>query len=180
MLFVDLAPIEDPSLVISTLASTLGLVLRANDPVAAIVEFLRDERVLIVLDNCEQVIDAVAGLADRILRETGETHMLITSREPLRIAGECVHRLTPLECPPVRADITAGEAKAYSAVQLFVERATASVGGFVLDDASALRPSPRFAGGSMEFHSPSNLRRPVWNSSASPPWPPGWTTCSWS
>jgi predicted ATPase/DNA-binding winged helix-turn-helix (wHTH) protein len=137
VLFVDLAPIEDPSLVISTLASTLGLVLRANDPVTAIVDFLRDERVLIVLDNCEQVMEAVARLADRILRESGETHMLITSREPLRIAGERVHRLTPLECPPVRAGITAGEAKTYSAVQLFVERATASVGGFVLDDASA-------------------------------------------
>ena len=137
VLFVDLAPIEDPSLVISTLASTLGLVLRADDPVAAIVDFLRDERLLIVLDNCEQVIEAVAGLADRILRETVETHMLVTSREPLRIAGERVHRLAPLECPPVKADITAGEAKAYAAVQLFVERATASVDGFSLDDASA-------------------------------------------
>jgi predicted ATPase len=137
VLFVDLAPIEDPSLVISALASTLGLVLRADEPVAAIVDFLRDERVLIVLDNCEQVIEAVAGLADRILRETVETHILITSREPLRIAGERVHRLAPLECPPVKADITAGEAKAYAAVQLFVERASASVDGFSLDDASA-------------------------------------------
>ena len=137
VLFVDLAPIEDPSLVVSTLASALRLVLRADEPVAAIIDFLRDERILIVLDNCEQVIEAVAGLADRILRETVETHMLITSREPLRIAGERVHRLAPLECPPVKADITAGEAKAYAAVQLFVERATASVDGFSLDDASA-------------------------------------------
>jgi len=137
VLFVDLAPIDDPSLVIGALASTLGLVLRADEPVAAIVDFLRDERVLIVLDNCEQVIEAVAGLVDRILRETVETHMLITSREPLRIAGERVHRLGPLECPPVKAEITAGEAKTYAAVQLFVERATSSVDGFALDDASA-------------------------------------------
>ena len=90
-----------------------------------------------MLDNCEQVIEVVAGLAHRILRETVETHLLITSREPLRIAGEHVHRLAPLECPPVKVDITAGEAKAYAAVQLFVERATASVDGFSLDDASA-------------------------------------------
>ena len=137
VLFVDLAPIEDPSLVISALASTLQLVLRADEPVAAIVDFLGDKRILLVLDNCEQVIDAVAELADRILRETGKTHMLITSREPLRIEAERVHRLAPLECPPVKADITAGEAKAYAAVQLFVERATASVDGFSLDDASA-------------------------------------------
>ena len=137
VLFVDLAPIEDPSLVISTLAATLRLGLRADEPVAAIIDFLRDERILIVLDNCEQVIEAVAGLADRILRETVETHMLITSREPLRIAGERVHRLAPLECPPVKADITAGDAKAYAAVRLFVERATASVDGFSFDDATA-------------------------------------------
>ncbi len=137
VLFVDLAPIEDPSLVVSTLVSALGLVLRADEPVSAIVDFLRDERLLIVLDNCEQVIEIVAGLADRLLRETVETHLLITSREPLRIAGERVHRLAPLECPPVKVDITAGEAKAYAAVQLFVDRATARVDGFSLDDALA-------------------------------------------
>ena len=91
-----------------------------------------------MFDNCEQVIEGVASLVDRILRETVETHMLITSREPLRIAGERVHRLAPLECPPVKADITAGEAKSYAAVQLFVERATASVDSFALDDASAV------------------------------------------
>jgi predicted ATPase len=137
VLFVDLAPIEDPSLVVSVLASTLGIVLRADEPLAAIVDFLRDERLLIVLDNCEQVIDAVAGLVDRMLRETVETHMLITSREPLRIAGERVYRLAPLECPPIKADITADEARAYAAVRLFVERAVANIDGFSLDDALA-------------------------------------------
>jgi len=137
VLFVDLAPIEDPSLVISTLASTLGLVLQADEPVAAIIDRLRDVRLLVVLDNCEQVIDAVAALTERILQETREAHFLVTSREPLRIAGECVHRLAPLECPPVNAAITADEAKAYAAVQLFVERASASDDRFVLRDASA-------------------------------------------
>ena len=137
VLFVDLAPIADPSLVISVLASTLGLVLQADEPLAAIVEFLRDERVLIVLDNCEHVIEAVAGLADRILRETAAPHILVTSREPLRITGEHVHRLAPVECPPIKAAITADEAMVYAAVQLFVERATAGVAGFSLDDTSA-------------------------------------------
>ena len=111
--------------------------MRADEPVAAIVDFFRDERLLIVLDNCEQVIEAVAGLADRILRETAETHMLITSREPLRIAGERVHRLAPLECPPVKPTSPPARHKAYAAVQLFIERATASIDGFSLDDASA-------------------------------------------
>jgi predicted ATPase/DNA-binding winged helix-turn-helix (wHTH) protein len=136
-LFVDLAPIEDPSLVISAFASALGLTLPADEPIDAVVDFLRDQRILIVLDNCEQIVDAVAGLVDRILRDTVETHVLITSREPLRIKGERVHRLAPLESPPVKADITAGEAKAYAAVQLFADRATASFDRFSLDDASA-------------------------------------------
>ena len=61
--------------------------LAGVEPVAAIVHFLRDERLLIVFNNCLQVIEAVAALADRILGETGETHMLITSREPLRDAA---------------------------------------------------------------------------------------------
>jgi predicted ATPase/DNA-binding winged helix-turn-helix (wHTH) protein len=135
--FVDLAPIEDPLLVISTVASILGHVLQGDDPAMAVVDFLRDDRSLIVLDNCEQVIGVVAELGQRILRETAETHILITSREPLRIAGEHVHRLAPLECPPVKRDVTAEDAKGYAAVQLFVERATASVESFTLDDATA-------------------------------------------
>jgi predicted ATPase/DNA-binding winged helix-turn-helix (wHTH) protein len=135
--FVDLAPIEDSSLVINTLASILGLVLQEDDPLTAGVDFLGNDRSLLVLDNCEQVIEVVAQLAQRVLREATETHMLITSREPLRIAGEHVHRLAPLECPSVKRDVTAAEAMAFSAVQLFVERASASVDSFTLDDASA-------------------------------------------
>jgi predicted ATPase len=137
VVFVDLAPIEDPSLVVSILVSALGLVLQVAEPVTAVVDVLRDERLLIVLDNCEQVVDIVARLADRILRETAEIYMLVTSREPLQIAAERVHRLAPLECPPLNTGITATEANKYAAVQLFVDRAAASVGGFSLDDASA-------------------------------------------
>ncbi len=137
VLFVDLAPIEETALVVSTLLSALGLVVGSGDPASAAIEYLRDKRLLIVLDNCEQVVEAVAGLADRILQETVDIHLLVTSREPLRIAGERVHRLAPLECPPIQGDITAVEAKAYAAVQLFVDRAIQGAGGFSLDDASA-------------------------------------------
>ena len=135
VLFVDLAPIEDPSLVISAIASTLGVVLRADEPVAAIVDRLRDERRLIVLDNCEQVIEAVAGLTDRIVRETPETRFLVTSRCRSPASACIVWRRSNVL--PIRVAITADEAKSYAAVQLFVERATASVDSFVLDDASA-------------------------------------------
>jgi predicted ATPase/DNA-binding winged helix-turn-helix (wHTH) protein len=135
--FVDLAPIEDPSLVVSAVAAALGTALREDDPPSGVVDFLRHKRVLIVLDNCEQVIDAVARLADRILLDTDSAHILITSRESLQIADERVHRLMPLECPPSKADITADEAMSYPAVQLFVDRATASIDNFSLDDELA-------------------------------------------
>lgn len=135
--FVDLAPIDDPALVMGAVASVLGLAQRAEAPTDALVEYLRDRRLLIVLDNCEQIIDAVAALADHIVRETAGTHMLVTSRETLRISGERVHRLLPLECPPVKDGLSAEEALGYAAVQLFIDRTTASFGGFVFDDTLA-------------------------------------------
>jgi len=137
VVFIDLAPVEDPSLVVSAVTVALGVGLRADDPLSEVVGFLRDKRALIVLDNCEQIVDSVARLVDRILRDTDGVHLLVTSREALRMAGELVHRLMPLECPPSKADITAHEAMSYAAVQLFVDRAAASVDDFSLDDELA-------------------------------------------
>ena len=85
--FVDLAPIEDASLVVSAVATELGAALSVDDPLSGVVDFLRNKRVLVVLDNCEQVVEAVARLADRVLRDTDGAHLLITSRETLQIAG---------------------------------------------------------------------------------------------
>lgn len=135
--FVDLAPITDPAIVVSAVASVLGRAQRAEDPVDALAEYLRNQRALIVLDNCEQVIEAVAALADRIVHEAAETHLLVTSRETLRIGGEHVHRLTPLETPPARDGLSAEEVLSYAAVQLLVDRVGASLGGFALDDQLA-------------------------------------------
>src|SRR5262249_29217147 len=123
--FVDLAPIEDPDLVVGAVASVLGRAQRAEEPMEALLDYLRDRRLLIVLDNCEQIIEAVAALADRLVQETVGTHVLVTSREPLRIRQEQVHRLMPLECPPKRDDLTAEAALSYAAVQMFVDRAAA-------------------------------------------------------
>lgn len=135
--FIDLSPIDDPALVVSALSSVVEGASSANLSASAIVHYLRDKRCLLVLDNCEQVIETVAKLADRILRDTKDVHMLITSREMLRITGERVHRLLPLEYPPNRANLTADEAMAYASVQLFVERATESASGLSIDDENA-------------------------------------------
>jgi predicted ATPase/DNA-binding winged helix-turn-helix (wHTH) protein len=135
--FVDLAALSDPSLVASTLASALGVAVRSENPTRALVSFLKDKEVLIVLDSCERVIEAAASLAESAFNGARRTHILATSREPLRVEGERVHRMPPLASPPSSARITAAEALAFPAVQLFVERAAASLDAFELTDADA-------------------------------------------
>src|SRR5205807_10140243 len=88
-------------------------------------------------DNCEHVIDAVASLAAAVLTGVPRVNILATSREPLGVAGEREHRLGSLGSPPTSSGLTAAEATAFPAVQLFVERVTAIVEDFALTDANA-------------------------------------------
>jgi predicted ATPase/DNA-binding winged helix-turn-helix (wHTH) protein len=133
--FVDLASVTDPQLVPSALASALGLAILSQDPLPGLITFLRDTTVLIVLDNCEHVVEAAAALADKVLRETRNVLLLATSREPLRAERERVHRLSPLEAPPASATLSVAEALAFPAIELFAERAMASLDTFKLEDA---------------------------------------------
>jgi predicted ATPase len=98
---------------------------------------LKDKQMLLVLDNCEHVIAAAAALAAEVLRRAPGVQVLATSREPLRVEGERVYRLPPLQSPPVATGISAEEALRFPAVQLFVERTAAAVGEFALSDADA-------------------------------------------
>jgi len=134
--FLDLAPLGDPALVLSALASALGQPVNLRDPGPALVAVLREKAMLLVLDNCEHVVEVAASLAEEIFKGAPEVHILATSRESLRARGEHIHRLPPLESPPVSSQLTATEALAYPAVQLFVERATA-LDSFQLTDANA-------------------------------------------
>jgi predicted ATPase len=115
----------------------LGLEIRTEDPLPALVAALRDSRVLLLLDNCEHIIDAAAGLAAAVLSGTSGVAILATSREPLGVQGERVHRLGPLNSPEPSSTLTAAEAAAFPAVQLFVERVTAIIEDFALTDANA-------------------------------------------
>ncbi|HLY79011.1 MAG TPA: winged helix-turn-helix domain-containing protein, partial [Caulobacteraceae bacterium] len=132
--FVDLSPVEDGELVLRSVASALG---GAADRQEGVLRLLGDRRTLLVLDNCEQVVGAVATLAEAVLAHAGATHLLVTSREPLRVAAERVHRLAPLGLPPASPALSARDAANYAAVQLFLDRAGALAGGFTLDDANA-------------------------------------------
>jgi predicted ATPase/DNA-binding winged helix-turn-helix (wHTH) protein len=135
--FVDLSSITDPRLVSSTLTSALGLEVLSDDPVPALLAFLGDKDLMIMLDNCEHVVEAAAALAEQVLKGAPGVHILATSRESLRAEGEWVHRLEPLDIPPQSATLTAAEALAYSAIGLFIERAMASLDSFELSDADA-------------------------------------------
>src|SRR5713226_8899789 len=85
---VDLAPLGDPRLVPSAVATVLGLEIRADDLLSGLVTRLRDKRILLLLDNCEHVIEAVASLAAALLGRAPSVNILATSREPLGVAGE--------------------------------------------------------------------------------------------
>jgi predicted ATPase len=92
---------------------------------------------LIVFDNCEHVIESAAVLAEGILKGAPGVHLIATSREPLRAEGEWLFRLPSLIVPPRSAGMSAVDALAFPAVQLFVERATAALDTFELNDANA-------------------------------------------
>src|SRR2546423_12054381 len=104
---VDLAPLSDPRLVPSAVATVLGLEVRTENPLPGLIAALRDRRMLLLLDNCEHVIDAAASLAGAGLSGVPHVHILATSREPLAVAAERSHRLRPLGSPPTSSGPTA-------------------------------------------------------------------------
>jgi predicted ATPase/DNA-binding winged helix-turn-helix (wHTH) protein len=134
---IELAPLGDPRLVPSTVATVLGLEIRTEDPLPGLIAGLRDKRMLLLLDNCEHVIDAAANLAAAVLGGVPRVDILATSREPLGVAGEHEYRLGPLSSPQRSSQLTAVEAAAFPAIQLFVERISAVVEDFALTDANA-------------------------------------------
>jgi predicted ATPase/DNA-binding winged helix-turn-helix (wHTH) protein len=134
---IDLAPLEDPRLVPTALATALGLDIRSDVLLPGLAAALRPRHMLLLLDNCARFVDAAAALAKAILEAAPRVHILATSREPLRVQGEHLYRLPPLPAPPALAQLGAAEALGFPAVQLFVERAVASSGEFELTDANA-------------------------------------------
>src|SRR5262249_26430980 len=103
----------------------------------ALCRYLRDRETLLVLDNCEHMIDAIATCVAQILDEGPRVHVLATSRAPLRARGELLHRLPGLAAPPGSSDLTVENALAFPAIQLFVDRATDRLETFTLSDADA-------------------------------------------
>jgi predicted ATPase len=98
------------------------------------VEAIGGKRLLLVMDNCEHLVGAVAELVDQLLGRCPALRVLATSREPLGLAGEALHPVGPLAMPD--HDIQPAEAVAYPAVRLFAERAAAARPGFAVDEVT--------------------------------------------
>jgi predicted ATPase/DNA-binding winged helix-turn-helix (wHTH) protein len=132
--WVDLSGLTREDSAAEAIAVALGLVNFTSDHSPAVISWLKDKRLLLVLDSCDRVVGDVAALAEMILNETTHVHILVTSRESLRAAGEQVVRLPPLSSPLEAEGLPTEQAMAYSAIQLFVERAASVLGGFILRD----------------------------------------------
>ncbi|WP_166225394.1 ATP-binding protein [Pseudomonas atagonensis] len=133
---LDLAPLSDPRLICSHLAALLDILLHDGDPVTSLINGLRERQILLVIDNCEHLIDSVAQLTESLLRGAPQVHILATSRESLRAEGEYVQRLGSLDCPPPNAMHDRAQALSFAALQLFVERAMTARENFELNDAN--------------------------------------------
>jgi predicted ATPase/DNA-binding winged helix-turn-helix (wHTH) protein len=134
--FVDLAAINDPQMVCATIASALGLGTGLADLLVGIVTALRSADRLLILDNCEHVLSTAASVAAHIRESVPHVGIIATSREPLRIRSETVHRLQPLPCPAPDMPVDSTQAMAFPAVALFVTRAQ-EASGYRLSDHDA-------------------------------------------
>ncbi len=138
--FVELAPLTDAGFIPSTAALAMGERLPGEgDALAHLVRLLREKRTLLVLDNCEHLVDGAALVVAAILRECLGVRVLASSRQPLGIAGEAPYRMPSLAVPAASSDatLTAREALEYAAVALFVERANVADRRFELTDDNA-------------------------------------------
>ena len=133
---VELSPLRDPGLLAATVAGRLGLPAEDDRPqLAALLDYLRDRALLLILDTCEHLVDACARLAAAALREAPGVTILATSRQPLAVAGESTFLLPPLPVP-TSDEPAAGSDAGSDAVALFAQRAAAVVDGFTVTDAN--------------------------------------------
>ena len=136
--FVELAPRSDPGLVVFAVAEALSVREEPGRPLlTTLLKFLGTRRLLIVLDNCEHLVEACARFGESVLRGSRDVRILATSREPLNIAGELEWRVPPLETPDPKLHESSDRLNRYSAVRLFLARASAVATGFRMTEENA-------------------------------------------
>ncbi len=135
---VELAPLSDPQLVPQAVASVLGVKEETGRPVVdALVKFVRDRELLVILDNCEHVVNACAELAKQLLQAGSRLKVLASSRDPLQIAGETAYHVPTLSAPGPNTKVTLAELAQHEAVRLFIDRATAAQPAFRVTEKNA-------------------------------------------
>jgi predicted ATPase/DNA-binding CsgD family transcriptional regulator len=134
---VELADVRDPSLVQNAVLAALDLRDQAaTGPRAILLSYLKDKELLLLVDNCEHLLDAAAPLVADIVRLAPGVRVIATSREPLAVPGEHLLPVPPLELPPAAPGEPLELLRLNESVELFVERASAASGGFALTDAN--------------------------------------------
>ncbi|MFL7871259.1 MAG: adenylate/guanylate cyclase domain-containing protein [Anaerolineales bacterium] len=134
---VEFAPISDPSLIMQTIASAFDIREISGTPLQVLVhDYLREKQLLLILDNCEHLVEASAQVADELLHIAPKVKIVASSREALGITGETVYRVPSLSLPG-QMEVTKEAAMGFESVQLFVERATAANRKFQLTDENA-------------------------------------------
>ncbi len=132
---VELASLADPALVPQTVAESLGLKEQAGRTFTqTLIEDLRAKKLLLILDNCEHLVEACAELTGALLHAAPYLRILATSRQGLRITGESIYLVTPLSVPPEDPRMPVEELREIEAVRLFVERASAVNTSFTLEE----------------------------------------------
>ncbi|MFD8249624.1 protein kinase [Nocardia sp. NPDC059691] len=131
---VELGELHDGGLLPGVIAAAVGMRPREQPVLDALIDYLGRRQLLLVLDNCEQIVDAAAKVAGSLLRACPNLRILATSREPLGVDGEAVLRVRPLKVPDLDRQPSLRGAPRYDAVTLFVERAAAAVPGFALTE----------------------------------------------
>ncbi|HUI89050.1 MAG TPA: adenylate/guanylate cyclase domain-containing protein [Anaerolineales bacterium] len=134
---VELAPLADPSLILQTIASVFGLREQLGMSIhELLLDFLRAKNLLVIMDNCEHLVESCAQIIDQLLHGCANIKIIASSREALGIAGETVYRVPSLSLPNAD-EITRQALTASESAQLFVERATAANPKFTLTDKNA-------------------------------------------
>ncbi|WP_433723195.1 protein kinase domain-containing protein [Nocardia sp. CA-129566] len=131
---VELGQLHDGDLLAGVIAASLGLRPQGQPVLEALIDYLAARQLLLVLDNCEQIVDAAAKVVDALLRACPKLRILATSRETLSVGGETVLQVRPLTVPDRDQPPSLRSAPRYDAVTLFAERATTAVPGFALTD----------------------------------------------
>ena len=135
--FIELAPLTDPDLIPQTILSAMGISDQTGNPLAALRDYLRQKKSLIIFDNCEHLLAASANIVDTLLRAAPELRILASSREDLGVPGEKLYSVPSLSLPDIKQLPIIEQLSQYEAVRLFIDRALLVAPRFSVDAHNA-------------------------------------------